>query len=53
MPFKDVTYVTELLDLTPFDLQPEVVCSALRAMKENPNLTISEAFWIGWDEWIK
>jgi len=36
-----------------FDLQTEVVMYALKAMKENPLLTIEEAINIGFNEWIK
>ena len=36
-----------------FDLQVEVVWFALKAVKENPQLTIEEAINIGFDEWIK
>lgn len=36
-----------------FDLQVEVVWYALKAMKENPRLTIEEAMDIGFNEWVK
>ena len=34
-------------------LEVEVVVFALKAMKENPSLTIEEAILIGYDEWVK
>lgn len=34
-------------------LEVEVVVFALKAMKENPSLTIEEAILVGYDEWIK
>jgi len=34
-------------------LEVEVVVFALKAMKENPSLTIEEAILIGYEEWIK
>lgn len=34
-------------------LEVEVVLFALRAIKENPSLTIEEAILAGYDEWIK
>jgi hypothetical protein len=34
-------------------LDVEVVISALKAMKDDPNLTIQEAMHIGFFEWIK
>lgn len=36
-----------------FGLQTEVVWYALKAMKENPRLTIEEAINIGYEEWAK
>lgn len=36
-----------------FDLQVEVVWYALKAIKENPRLTIEEAIEIGFKEWVK
>ena len=35
------------------DMEVEVVTSALRYMKENPSLTISEAITMGYYEWIR
>ncbi len=34
-------------------LETEVVTWALKYMKDNPNLTISEAITLGYNEWIK
>ena len=34
-------------------LAAEVLVFAIKAMKENPNLSITEAIYIGYDEWIK
>ena len=34
-------------------LEVEVVVFALKAMKENPSLSIEEAINIGYEEWIK
>jgi hypothetical protein len=35
------------------NLAAEVFVFAMKAMKENPNLSISEAIYMGYDEWIK
>lgn len=42
-----------LSDAKEYGLQTEVVWSALKSMKENPNLTIEEAITNGFSEWIK
>lgn len=34
-------------------LEPEIFVFAIKAMKENPNLSIIEAMYEGFDEWIK
>jgi hypothetical protein len=34
-------------------LEPEIFVFAVKAMKENPNLSIIEAMYEGFDEWIK
>ena len=34
-------------------LDVEVVISALKAMKDDPNLTLQEAMHVGFFEWIK
>jgi hypothetical protein len=34
-------------------LAAEVFVFAIKAMKENPKLSINEAIYIGYDEWIK
>lgn len=36
-----------------FNLEVEVVWYALKAMKENPLLTIEEAIAVGFEEWVK
>ena len=36
-----------------YELTAEVVWSALKAMKENPSLSIIRAINIGFEEWIK
>lgn len=36
-----------------YNLEVEVVVFAMKALKENNKLTISEAMSIGIDEWIK
>jgi hypothetical protein len=34
-------------------LESEIFVFAVKAMKENPNLSIIEAMYTGYDEWIK
>ena len=36
-----------------YGLSTEVFIFAVKAMKENPNLSIIEAMYTGYDEWIK
>ena len=38
---------------SPFQLEIEVILWSMKALKENPELTIKEAIDIGLDEWIK
>lgn len=48
---KDIRYILDYA--AEWSLDTEVVWSALKAMKENPSLTIGEAINIGASEWIK
>ena len=34
-------------------LEPEIFVFAVKAMKDNPKLSITEAMYVGFDEWIK
>jgi hypothetical protein len=36
-----------------YGLEAEVAHWALKEMKQNPNLSISDAIWIGFNEWVK
>jgi hypothetical protein len=47
------TINTVLQDAEQYNQQVEVVYYALKYMKENPKLTITEAIMLGHDEWIK
>ena len=53
--FLIVEYITQRLnrlnDAHNYDLEAEVILWALKAMKENPNLTIIEALEAGCNEW--
>jgi len=42
-----------LADARDFNLDAEVVTWALKYMKENPHITISDAIIFGYEEWIK
>lgn len=42
-----------LLDARDFNLEAEVVTWALKYMKEHPEITISDAIMLGYDEWLK
>jgi len=42
-----------LLEAQDCGLESEVVFTALKSMKENPNLSISEAIKCGLSEWVK
>lgn len=51
---EDMKHVAEALDhANEHGLQVEVVTWALKYMKENPSLTITEAVTLGYFEWIK
>lgn len=49
--FKAVELV--LKESINYGLEVEVVVFALKAIKENPSLSIEEAINIGYEEWIK
>ena len=36
-----------------YGLEAEVAYWALKEMKQNPSLSISDAIWIGLNEWVK
>lgn len=42
-----------LKDASEYGLEIEVVIFALKYMKENPRLTVKEAIFLGYEEWIK
>lgn len=42
-----------LLEASEFGLEDAVTHWALQEMKQNPNLSISDAIWIGLNEWVK
>jgi hypothetical protein len=42
-----------LHDARDFKLETEVVTWALKYMKRNPNLTISDAITLAYEEWVK
>lgn len=48
-----VAKVLDNEDVEDAELTVEVVVSALYAMKNTPNMEISEAIQFGFDEWIK
>ena len=48
---KDIRYILDYA--AEWSLDTEVVWSALKAMKEDPSLTIKEAINVGANEWIK
>ena len=51
---QELDYVQSLLDeASEWGLEAEVVTFALKYMKENPNLAISDAITFGYEEWIK
>jgi len=51
---KELSYVDHLLKLAEYhNLEAEVVVFALKAMKNNPSLTIEEAIDAGYEEWVK
>jgi len=51
---EDMKNVAEVLDhAKEYGLQVEVMTWALKYMKENSNLTITEAITMGYFEWIK
>lgn len=43
----------QLIYIRHFDVEVEVITSALMFMKQNPKLTVSEALVEGFHEWIK
>ena len=51
---KELSYVDHLLKLAEYhNLEAEVVVFALKAMKEDPLLSIEEAISLGFEEWVK
>ncbi len=54
---KDLQVVSEIIQIIDeqghYPLLPEVVTWALKHMKEDPSITISEAIVAGYKEWIK
>lgn len=54
MENKNISQVQGLLyQALDFDLEVEVVYSALQAMKDNPSLSPVDAMHIGFNEWVK
>jgi len=54
MENKDISQIQNLVyQALDFDLEAEVVYAALRAMKDNPNLSIVDAMQQGFNEWVK
>lgn len=50
----EITAIGKLLDVAmEYGFEEEVIYYALRAMKQNPNLSPVEAFSIGVTEWVK
>jgi len=43
----------QLIQASKYGLEAEVVMAALMAMKRDSSLTIQEAIYIGYFEWIK
>jgi len=43
----------QLTQASKYGLENEVVMTALMAMRRDPSLTIQEAIYIGFFEWIK
>ena len=51
---KELSAVNQILnEANMYGLATEVVYSALKLMKENNNLSITDALWVGRNEWIK
>jgi hypothetical protein len=49
-----VSLISDLLSrMESIGLEPEIIFSALEAIKENPNLEPYEAMSIGFSEWVK
>jgi hypothetical protein len=42
-----------LSDAKKYNLETEVVCWALMAMKADPEMSIEDAIWYGYNEWVK
>ena len=51
---EEIAIVNELLlSASEYGMQSEVVGWALQNMKENPNLSISNAMELGYTEWVR
>lgn len=51
---KQMEFISSGLDeALKFGLEVEVILWSLKAMRENPNLSPAEAFYLGVTEWIK
>ena len=52
--FEELNVADSILKLaSESGLGAEVFVFAVKAMKENPNLSIIESMYVGFDEWIK
>jgi hypothetical protein len=53
-PLSELNYIANVLEWSQEDnMVPEVIWSALQAMKQDPSISIQEAMLCGYNEWIK
>jgi hypothetical protein len=53
-PSNELKYIENVLKWSQeYNMVPEVIWSALQAMKQDPSISIQEAMYHGYNEWIK
>lgn len=53
-PSNELKYIENVLEWSQeYNMVPEVIWSALQAMKQDPSISIQEAMYHGYNEWIK
>lgn len=53
-PLNELKYIANVLEWSQeYNMVPEVIWSALQAMKQDPSISIQEAMLYGYNEWIK
>jgi hypothetical protein len=50
----ELTFINDILrEAKKYGLETEIIWSTLKILKENSNLSIIDALWMGRNEWVK